>query len=164
MKPVKKQQFEVLIEKYSPQLYAQIRSMVLSHDDANDVLQNTWLKAWKAFDKFRAEAAPSSWLYRIAYNEALQHLRHEKHRINQHPAYEKEWHHDETLIKTEEKLQQALKLLSPGQRAVFALRYFNDMPVRKTAEVLGLAEGSVKAQYHKAVQKIETYLKQIAEG
>ncbi len=156
-----KQHFEALITEYSPRLYAQIRSMVLNHDDANDVLQNTWLKAWRGFEEYRGEAAVSSWLFRIAYNEAVQHFRKQKVRkiFIWRTVQQATPPITTDSADAREKLFEALKGLSPQQRAVFAMRYFNDMPVKETAEALGLAEGTIKAAYHQAVKKIETYIK-----
>jgi RNA polymerase sigma-70 factor, ECF subfamily len=160
-----KQQFEALVDEHSPVLYAQIRSMVLNHEDANDVLQNTWLKAWHAWSGFRGEATSKTWLYRIAYNEALQHLR--KQRLRRLFLL-KENNRDLSVgLVTDDAaklLEKALELLSPQQRAVFGMRYYNDLPVRAVAESLKLAEGTVKAVYHQAVKKIENHIKKHSDS
>lgn len=161
-----KQQFEALVDEHSPVLYAQIRSMVLNHEDANDVLQNTWLKAWHAWSGFRGEATSKTWLYRIAYNEALQHLRRQK--LKQVFLFKDRQQEASVSMATADDaaklLEMALEALSPQQRAVFGMRYYNDLPVRAVAESLKLAEGTVKAVYHQAVKKIENHIKKHSDS
>ena len=153
--------FESLVKDYSPMLYAQIRGIVLNHDDADDVLQETFIKVWKALPTFRGEAAVSTWLYRIANNEALQHLRKQKWRkmLLMNVA------HADVSVKASPSaefischLEKALKQLTAHQRNIFALRYFNETPYSEIAELLHLAEGTVKATYHQSMKKIEAYL------
>lgn len=153
--------FESLVKDYSPMLYAQIRGIVLNHDDADDVLQETFIKVWKALPRFRGDAAVTTWLYRIASNEALQHIRRQKWRkllllnavnadvsVKASPSAE--------FISSH--LEKAMKELTAHQRNIFALRYFNETPYSEIADALHLAEGTVKATYHQSVKKIEAYL------
>ncbi|HHN48476.1 MAG TPA: sigma-70 family RNA polymerase sigma factor [Bacteroidales bacterium] len=156
--------FRKMVENQSPMLYTHIRSMLLNHDDTDDVLQNTFIKAWQNMDGFRHEAAISSWLFRIATNEALQHLRRQKlknwflgsQKINSEPMTEEIGLSDGDAIK--KKLEKAMHTLSVQQRMVFGMKYFNDMKYTEMAEVLNLSVGTLKAVYHKAVKKIEKYI------
>lgn len=153
-----------MVEDYSPMLYTHIRSMLLNHDDTDDVLQNTFIKAWQNLDGFRHEAAISSWLFKIATNEALMHLRRQKlknwflgsQKNNSEPMTEEVGFSDGDAIK--KKLEKAMHTLSVQQRMVFGMKYFNDMKYTEMAEVLNLSEGTLKSVYHKAVKKIEKYI------
>ncbi len=153
--------FESLVKDYSPMLYAQIRGIVLNHDDADDVLQETFIKIWKALPSFRSDAAVTTWLYRIASNEALQHIRRQKWRkalfINSFKE-EVASKGEPTAEIISNHLEKAMKQLTAHQRNIFALRYFNETPYREIADALDLAEGTVKATYHQSVKKIEAYL------
>ena len=122
--------FGKVIEHYSSQLYWQIRRMVIDHDDANDVLQNTFLKAWTSIDNFRGDAKLSTWLYKIAINESITFVNKKK----------------------------AIATLPEKQRLVFNLRYYDEMKYEEMSEILGTSEGALKASYHHAVKKIEQYL------
>jgi RNA polymerase sigma-70 factor (ECF subfamily) len=152
-----------MIKDYSPMLYAQIRSIVLNHDDTDDVLQETFLKAWKSIHGFRGDSEVRTWLSRIAINEALQYLR-KKHfrkfiRLDGIPAI----FHQKAMVEhdgsEEKKLENALKVLSNQQRTIFGMRYYTETPFREIADILDLAEGTVKATYHQAHKKIETHLR-----
>ena len=135
--------FGKVIEHYSSQLYWQIRRMVIDHDDANDVLQNTFLKAWTSIDNFRGDAKLSTWLYKIAINESITFV-NKKKAMNQ----------DEAQI----NLQKAIATLPEKQRLVFNLRYYDEMKYDEMSEILGTSEGALKASYHHAVKKIEQFL------
>lgn len=153
--------FDQMVSDYSPMLYAHIRTIVLNHDDADDVLQETLIKAWFGLPRFRSGAAVSTWLYRIATNEALGFLRRQRWKQWIRPVESLKNDPVADIPATEDAaalLQQALKLLSVQQRKIFGLRYFNETPFREIAEILGLAEGTVKATYHQSVKKIESYL------
>lgn len=157
--------FSKIVPLYSEKLYWQIRKMVISHDDANDLLQNTFLKAWSNIDSFRAESKLSTWLYRIAINETLTFLTKqsnfskvelsddESNLVNRIES--EEWiDGDELQI----KLQKAILLLPDKQRLVFNLRYFDEMKYEEMSEILGTSVGALKASYHLAAKKIEEYL------
>lgn len=155
--------FEKLVNKNSKALYALIRSMVLVHADADDVLQNTLIKAWKGLKDFRNEAALSTWLYRIAVNESLLLLRKRKWQglfdFQKHDPRES---HTDPNVATDPHLalEKALSILTPRQRSIFGLHYFNEIPFKSIAETLSISEGTAKATYHQSVKKMETYIKQ----
>ncbi len=156
--------FRGIVEQHSRRLYAHIRSILLNHADTDDVLQNTFVKAWRGIGDFKEEAELSTWLFRIATNEALQHLRTQKRSRflslqpeiteSQHNASEP--HYDSADIR--QKLEQAMQSLSVQQRMVFSMKYFNEMKYSEIADVLDLKEGTLKAVYHVAVKKIEKYI------
>lgn len=164
--PTDQQQFfEKMVKDHGSQLYAHIRTIVLTHDDADDVLQETFIKAWKALPAYRGDAAISTWLYRIATNEALQQLRRKKWKkvfglaaLNEQSAPAEQLN----TGSEEDQLQEALKRLTVHQRKIFGMRYFNETPFAEIALVLGLAEGTVKATFHQSVKKLEEYLRQTA--
>ncbi len=160
--------FECIVKQYSEQLYWQIRRMVLSHDDANDLLQNTFIKAWINIDYFRAEAKMSTWLYRIALNECLTFLN--KQRANNQLSIDEA---DAEMVnklegdsyfsgdETQRLFQKALHTLPDKQRIVFNLKYFQEMKYEEISEILGTSVGALKASYHHAVKKIESFFKRM---
>lgn len=154
--------FNDLVSEYQKPLYFHIRRMVGNHADADDVLQNTFLKIWKYADSFKGDSAVYTWMYRIASNEALSFLkRNEKHRSqeikeHQHPNSE---HRDVAPNEIENKLQQALLSLPAKQRQVFDLKYFSELKYEEIAEITGTSVGALKASYFHAVKKIEVFLK-----
>ncbi len=160
-----KKGFEKIVAQYSEQLYWQIRRMVFSHDDANDLLQNTFIKAWINIDYFRAEAKLSTWLYRIAVNECITFLN--KQRATNTVTIEdagadmiERLESDEYFEgdKVQIALQKALLTLPEKQRIVFNLKYYQEMKYEDMSDVLGTSVGALKASYHHAVKKIEKYL------
>ena len=157
--------FEQLVNQYSEQLYWQVRRIVLLHEDANDVLQNVFLKAWSKLDSFHQESKISTWLYRIALNESLDFMRRKK-------AQMVSTDDDETTVgsmlladdyfngtEVEAMLQEAVAQLPDVQRTVFNMRYFDDMKYSEISEILQTSEGSLKASYHIAVKKISEFFK-----
>lgn len=161
----KRSEFESIVREYSEQLYWQIRRIVLTHDDANDVLQNTFLKAWNGFDNFHGESKVSTWLSRIAINESVDFLRRNKHIAS---ATSDDLSVANTLLadeyfdgsETEAMLQQAIAQLPEVQRMVFQLRYFDEMKYSDISKLLDTSEGALKASYHIAVKKITEFFKQ----
>lgn len=158
--------FEMTVNKYSSRLYWHIRRMVLSHDDANDILQNTFIKAWTNIDNFRAESKLSSWLYRIAINESLTFLQRRKETValddpefNMDNALESDPYFDGD--ETQLHLQKAIMQLPDKQRAVFILKYMEEKKYEEISEILNTSVGTLKASYHFAVQKIEKYFSNI---
>lgn len=159
--------FECIVKEYSERLYWQIRRIVISHDDANDLLQNTFIKAWTNIDYFRAEAKMSTWLYRIALNECLTFLN--KQRAGNQLSIDDA---DSEIVsklesdpyfngdETQKLFQKALHTLPEKQRMVFNLKYFQEMKYEDISEILGTSVGALKASYHHAVKKIENYLKE----
>ena len=162
-----RQAFARVVAQYSKPLYWQIRKMVLSHDDANDLLQNTFLKAWGSIEYFRGDAKLSTWLYRIAVNETLTFLAREREQRN-HKADDA----DNFLIlniesdpyfdgdRAQRILQEAIVQLPEKQRLVFNMRYFDEMKYEDMSEILGTSVGALKASYHHAAKKIEEYLQE----
>lgn len=158
-----KQGFEKVVAQYSEQLYWQIRRMVLSHDDANDLLQNTFIKAWTSIDYFRAEAKLSTWLYRIALNECLTFLNKQRATVSlddpeadvvQRLEGDSYFSGD----RVQQALQRALLTLPEKQRMVFNLKYYQEMKYEEMSEIFGTSVGALKASYHHAVKKIEKFL------
>lgn len=158
--------FEDVVRVFSEQLYWQIRRMVVSHDDANDILQNTFIKAWTNIDYFRGEAKLSTWLYRIALNECLNFLN--RQRAQDNISIDEA---DSNLInmlegdtyfdgdETQLMFQKAIRTLPEKQRIIFNLRYFQEMKYEDISEIVGTTVGALKASYHHAVKKIEEYFK-----
>ena len=139
--------------------------MVLNHDDADDLLQNTFLKAWTNLDYFRGEAKISTWLFKIAINECITFLN--KQRTQNNISIDdtdvfllERLRSDEPFCgdDIQRKLQEAIALLPDKQRLVFNMKYFDDMKYEEMSEILGTSVGALKASYHHAVKKVEEYL------
>lgn len=157
--------FECIVRKYTPQLYWLIRRMIYSHDDADDVLQNTFLKAWSNLNSFRGESKLSTWLYRIATNEALSFLQHKRETLTLDSpeasilnTLECDPYFDGD--QTQKMLQQALATLPDKQRIVFNLKYYEEMKYEEMSQILDTSVGALKASYHFAVQKIEAFFQE----
>lgn len=154
--------FEALVQLYSEQLYRQIRRMVYSHDDANDILQNSFIKAWTNIENFRGDAKISTWLYRIALNETLNFIHREKEIV---PIEDAEQNFTNRLVadeyfdgdETELQLQYAISLLPEKQRIVFQLKYYEEMKYEEMSKILDTSVGALKASYHHAVKKISEF-------
>jgi RNA polymerase sigma factor (sigma-70 family) len=156
--------FQLIVSKYKSRLYWHIRRLVLNHDDTDDVLQETFIKAWRYLENFRQESSLYTWLYRIATNNALTHLAKRKKEQSRVTAF------DENIAdqfagnanfdanKLEWKLQLAIASLPEKQRLVFNLRYYDEMPYEQISEVLETSVGGLKANYHHAAKKIEEYI------
>jgi len=157
--------FSQVVTAYSEKLYWQIRKMVLGHEDANDILQNTFLKAWANLDSFRGDSKLSTWMYKIAVNECITFLNKQRS-INNVPLDDADVFLLQTLKADEffdgdeidEKLQKAILTLPEKQRLVFTMKYNDDMKYEDMSDVLGTSVGALKASYHHAVKKIETFL------
>ena len=157
--------FEQLVNQYSEQLYWQVRRIVLIHEDADDVLQNVFLKAWSKLDTFHQESKISTWLYRIALNESFDFMRKKKTQVVS--SDDAETMVGSTLMaddyfngtEAEAMLQDAVAQLPDVQRTVFNMRYFDDMKYSEISEILQTSEGSLKASYHIAVKKISDFFK-----
>ena len=155
--------FSALVTQYSEPLYWKIRHIVLSHEDANDVLQNTFVKAWQNLGTFQGKAGIGTWLHRIAINEALDLLRKRKASsdisADEDQGVANRLMADEYFDGDEAQalLQQAVALLPEVQRTVFTMRYFDDMKYAEISKVLNTSEGALKASYHLAVKKITDY-------
>jgi RNA polymerase sigma factor (sigma-70 family) len=157
--------FTAIIKKYQEKLYWHIRRMVVEHEDANDVLQNVFIRVWNGLDNFREDSQLYTWLYRIATNECLSYLEQQK-RKSSASLDEMESGLSNKVIadkyfdpnKLEWKLQLAIQQLPEKQRVVFTLRYYDEMPYEEMSRVLDTSEGALKASYHHAVKKIEDYI------
>jgi RNA polymerase sigma factor (sigma-70 family) len=154
-----------IIKKYQEKLYWHIRRMVIEHEDANDVLQNMFIKVWKGLGNFREDSQLYTWLYRIATNESLTFLQQQKKRRaisldseDNFLSNKLEADKNFDANKLEWKLQLAIQQLPEKQRAVFNLRYYEEMPYEEMSRVLETSEGALKASYHHAVKKIEDYI------
>ena len=159
-----RQAFEQLVNLYSPQLYRQIRRMVYSHDDTNDILQNTFIKAWVNLDTFRGDARLSTWLYRIATNQPLNYkqLKNPTTGLDDAPsAIVSQLTADEYFDgnETELQLQKAIASLPDKQRAVFHLKYYEEMKYEEMSCILDTSVAALKASYHHAVKKICDFFK-----
>ena len=161
----KEKAFTAIIKKYQEKLYWHVRRMVVEHEDANDVLQNVFIRIWNGLENFREDSQLYTWLYRIATNECLSFLEQQKKKSTL-PLSEMESglsnkiqadkHFDPN--KLEWKLQLAIQQLPEKQRVVFTLRYYDEMPYEEMSRVLDTSEGALKASYHHAVKKIEDYI------
>lgn len=157
--------FAQVVSMYGEKLYWHIRKMVLNHDDANDLLQNTFLKAWMNLDYFRGDAKLSTWLYKIAINECITFLNKQRNQnnvsIDDTDVFLIERLKGDDFFDGDEaqsKLQQAILTLPEKQRLVFNMKYFDEMKYDDMSEILGTSVGALKASYHHAVKKVEEFL------
>jgi len=162
--------FLMLVNKYQHSLYRQIRRMVPTHEDADDVLQEVFLKVWRHIQGFERRSALSTWLYRIAANEALNFLDRQTRQplamvvnVAEDNGKEPVASLPTTGEQIEKLLAEAYRTLPDKQRQVFELRYFEALSYRKMADLLQTSEGSLKASYHHAVKKIEAYIRSHSE-
>ena len=163
----RKRAFEQMVRQYSEQLYWQVRSIVLIHEDADDVLQNAFIKAWQALDSFHGDSKLSTWLSRIAINEAIDFTRRQKRRpmmstdddsMGLASRLMADDYFDGDLA--EAQLHEAIATLPGVQRTVFMLRYYDEMKYSDISQRLGTSVGSLKASYHIAVKKISEFFHQ----
>ena len=156
--------FAVLVKQYSEKLYWKVRRIVLSHEDANDVLQNVFIKVWSNLQNFQGKSSLSTWLYRIAINESLDFLR--KQKLSDRVSADEDVSVASRLMSDEyfdgdevqARLQEAVVRLPEVQRMVFNLKYFEEMKYSEMSQILNTSEGALKASYHLAVKKITEYL------
>ena len=151
--------FELVVRQYSEQLYWQVRRIVLTHEDANDVMQNVMLKAWTNLNTFRKDSKLSTWLYRIAINESLDYIRRQTVSADDASGIANTLLADDYFDgdETEAQLQEAIAKLPDVQRTVFNLRYYEEMKYSEISEILNTTEGALKASYHIAVKKIAEF-------
>ena len=162
----KQQAFRILVDKYKERLYWHIRKIVLNHEDADDILQETFIKVWKNISSFRADSGLYTWLYRIATNESLSFLSQKKRKFSDNSEEINDY-----LIENlkadpyfsgddiQLKLQKAIAQLPEKQRLVFNMRYFDEVKYKDMEKILGTSEGALKASFHHAMKKIEIFLK-----
>ena len=160
--------FRALLARYQEPLYRHIRRLIWPHEDANDVLQNCLLKVYRGIDRFEGKSKLYTWLYRIATNEAITWLKQQKRRRT--GSLDGEHHLQAAQLEADPyfdgdaaqlHLQRALSRLPDKQRAVFNLRYFEELPYREMAAILDTSVGALKASYHHAVKKIERYFREV---
>ncbi len=158
----KEKGFSLLVKKYQKQIYWHVRHMVVTHEDADDLVQDIFLKIWKNLKKFKGNSDLYTWIYRIATNETITYIN--KKKKNYFSSIE------ETSISLltsatyensisgediEKRLQKAMITLPPKQRTIFELKYFQEMKYEDMAKILEVTTGALKASYHHAVKKIQ---------
>lgn len=160
----KNKAFECLLDKYQKRVYWHVRRIVIDHDDADDVTQNTFIKVWTQLEHYRGESKLYTWLYRVATNEALHFL--SKKKADKNIPIDND---DSDLLNTltsatyfngndlELKLQTAILSLPTKQRTVFNMKYYDNMKYEEMSEILETSVGALKASYHHAVKKIESF-------
>jgi RNA polymerase sigma-70 factor (ECF subfamily) len=158
--------FNLIVRKYQQKIYWHIRRILIDHEDANDVVQNTFIKAWQGLEKFKQEAQLYTWLYRIATNESINFLNKKRKKLflsltdvenELQNKLESDSYFSGNAI--QKKLQKALLQLPEKQRIVFNMKYYDEMKYEEISNILGTSVGALKASYHIAVKKIEEYLK-----
>ena len=161
----KERAYTAIIKKYQEKLYWHIRRMVVAHDDANDVLQNMFIKVWKGLENFREDSQLYTWLYRIATNECLTFLEQQKRKsavsftdVEEGLSNKVKAESNFDANRLEWKLQLAIQQLPEKQRLVFNLRYYDEMPYEEMSKILETSEGALKASYHHAAKKIEDFI------
>lgn len=161
----KESAFRELMAVYKERLYWHIRKIVISHDDADDVLQNTFIKVFRSIDKFKGDSKLFSWMYRIATNESITHIKKNAKRLQisneEHKATAINNLKADVYFEGDDiqlQLQKAIATLPEKQQLVFNMKYFDDLKYKDMADILNTSEGALKASYHIAVKKIESYL------
>lgn len=157
--------FRVLVLQYQERLYWHVRKIVKSHDDTNDVVQNSFIKIYRNIDKFKGDSKLYTWLYRIATNEALTFLKKQQRRTTEaidnpdmNLANQLSSSDDIDGDVVQQLLQKAIETLPEKQKLVFNMRYFQEIPYQDISEILGTSVGALKASYHHAAKKIETFV------
>ncbi len=160
------QGFRLLVRENQQQLYWQIRKLVLSHDDADDVLQNVFIKIYRGLPKFKGDSKLSTWMFRIAYNESMTFLKKKSKIVHINSAEMQDYLVQQleadvyfTGDEIQLQLQKALARLPDRQREIFNMRYYDEIKFKDIAHILELSEGAVKSSYHIAAKKVESYLK-----
>lgn len=158
--------FRMLVYRYKERIYWTVRRIVNRHEDADDIVQEVFIKVYKSIDGFNSESQLFTWIYRIAVNESLSYLRKASNKITRQVDTE---HADllnqnvENSLPNSEKIEkilnQAIEQLPEKQKIVFNLRYYDEMKYQDMSKILGTSEGGLKALYHHAVKKIETHIK-----
>jgi RNA polymerase sigma-70 factor (ECF subfamily) len=157
--------FNLLLNKYQQKIYWHIRRLVIDHDDTDDLVQDVFIKVWKNLENFRSDSQLYTWIYRIATNESITFLNKQKQRNNT-PLDEVSGELEETLVassyfdgdKIQLKLQKALLTLPEKQRLIFNMKYFDDLKYEEIAAITGTSVGALKASFHIAVKKVETFM------
>ncbi|MGL5261240.1 MAG: RNA polymerase sigma factor [Bacteroides sp.] len=160
--------FHLLVSTYSERIYWHVRRIVLTHEDANDTVQNTFMKAWMNIESFRGDAKLSTWLYRIAVNESLNLINRDKDRHataldDPDLALENQLKSDPYFDGDELDIefQKAINNLPEKQRLVFTMRYYDGLKYQDISTILGTSVGGLKASYHHALKKIEEHIRSL---
>ena len=158
---LKNEAFKELLDLYQERLYWHIRKIVLTHDNANDVLQNTFIKVFKGIPNFKANSTLHTWMYRIAYNESIRFLEKNKFKFSQSIAQKNDYlknltediyfNGDELQL----KLHKIISKLSEKQKRVFQMKYYDDLSFREISEILNISENTLKSSYYSVVKTIE---------
>jgi RNA polymerase sigma-70 factor (ECF subfamily) len=161
---ITKDSFPSIIREYQERVYHVVRKIVIDHDDTDDLVQETFIKVWQKRDSYKGNSQLFTWIYRIAVNEALQHLRKKQRNtlvsIHQDELLENQLRSEmgPDADEIQVQLQKAIAQLPDKQRAVFTLKYYDELKYEQIAEILGGSVGGLKANYHHAVKKIELFL------
>ena len=157
--------FNLIVKKYQKRIYFHIRRLVIVHDDADDITQNTFIKAWTGLENFKKESQLYTWLYRIATNEAITFLNSKRKKfflpiVDVEEELSNKLESDPLFSgdKIQLKLQKAILSLPEKQRVVFNMKYYDELKYEEISAVLGTSVGALKASYHHAVKKIEDYI------
>jgi RNA polymerase sigma factor (sigma-70 family) len=166
MESTRNEAFSLLLNKYQQKVYWHIRRIVINHDDADDLVQDVFIKVWKNLSNFRQDAQLYTWIYRIATNESITFLNKKRAKNNisiddlseelSQSLNEENYFSGDAIQK---KLQEALLTLPDKQKLVFNMKYFDDMKFQEISDILGTSVGALKASYHLAVKKIERHLR-----
>lgn len=163
----KERVFNELVRRYQKRIYWVARRMVKRHEDADDIAQDVFVKAYSALENFRGDSNIYTWLYRIAVNLSINHIRKQKVRnavdIDDYlPFLSKDADQDSSLMRRENVslIEEAIETLPEKQRAVFIMRYYDEMPYEQISAILGTTVGGLKANFHHAVKKVGAYLKE----
>ena len=159
-----------MMDAYQSRLYWHIRRLIVDHDLAQDVLQETFIKVYKNFHQFKQDSQLYTWLYRIATNEALQQIT--KNKRMQKTDEDAEYHLQNLVADNAETeaeeiqilLQKAIQSLPEKQKLVFTMRYYDDLPYEEMSKILDMSVGTLKTNYHYAKQKVEDYIKENYEA
>lgn len=159
---LKEKAFRLLLKSYQERLYYHVRRYVRNHEDANDILQNTFIKVWNGMDNFRGESGLYTWLYKIAGNEAITYInkvkKHPTVDIDQTSAHYRGGTDNMEADELTLKLQKAIERLPDKQKQVFIMRYYDELPYEQISRIVDTSVGALKASYHHAVKKIEEML------
>jgi RNA polymerase sigma-70 factor (ECF subfamily) len=160
--------FKMLLDLYQKRLYWHIRKLVITHENADDVLQNTFLRIYKSLPNFQQKSSLATWMYRIAYNESLRFLEQDKKKYADSIDDLNKKHLDNLVAdvffegnEVQLKLQKVLAELPEKDRQIFQMKYYDDLKFREIAEITGISEGTLKTSYYKSVNFIETKMLQI---
>lgn len=159
-KDTRRKAFSQLVSLYSEKLYWTARHIVGTHENADDVVQNSFIKVWNNLDDYRGDAKLSTWLHRIVVNESLDYLRKEKKHSDDTDIEESHGVFADEFFDGNEAdrlLREAMETLPEAQRTVFAMKYYEDKPYKEISQILGTSEGGLKANYHHAVEKIKNF-------